>query len=152
MENGTVQEKRKPFQQYHLYTSHCDIISNGITASSRDMKTVALGLYEIAESLNIKCQKRVGPIYADADIFPEFQKSMVVDTQLYGKGLPIVGFFTNTLTNDLMDNVITTESRNHENIAWRMTASALKDSMKDMYCGDLVILGDPSINLTIECM
>lgn len=145
MENGTVQEKRKPFQQYHLYTSHCDIISNGITASSRDMKTVALGLYEIAESLNIKCQKRVGPIYADADIFPEFQKSMVVDTQLYGKGLPIVGFFTNTLTNDLMDNVITTESRNHENIAWRMTASALKDSMKDMYCGDLVILGDPSI-------
>lgn len=145
MENGTVQEKRKPFQQYHLYTSHCDIISNGITASSRDMKTVALGLYEIAESLNIKCQKRVGPIYADADIFPEFQKSMVVDTQLYGKGLPIVGFFTNTLTNDLMDNVVTTESRNHENIAWRMTASALKDSMKDMYCGDLVILGDPSI-------
>lgn len=145
MENGTVQEKRKPFQQYHLYTSHCDIISNGIAASSRDIKTVALGLYEIAESLNIKCQKRVGPIYADADIFPEFQKSMVVDTQLYGKGFPIVGFFTNTLTNDLMDNVVTTESRNHEKIAWRMTASALKDSMKDMYCGDLVILGDPSI-------
>ena len=145
IENGVVQEKRKPFQQYHLYTSNCDIISNGIAASSKDMKTVALGLYEIAESLNVKCQKRVGPIYADADIFPEFQKSMVVDTQLYGKGLPIVGFFTNTLTNDLLDNVVTTESRNHENIAWRMTASALKDSMKDMYCGDLVILGDPSI-------
>lgn len=138
----TIMEKRKPFQQYHLYTSATDIVSNGIKVSAKDIKTAALGLYQIAETFNIKSQQRVGPIYADADIFPEFQKTMIVDTNLYGKGIPIVGAITNTLTNSLLDNF---SSESHEAIAWRMTASALKESMKDMYSGDLILLGDPTV-------
>ena len=144
--NGnTIMERRKPYQQYHMYSSSSDIIGNGIAASTRDMKTAAVGLYEVAESGNIKSQKKVGPIYADVDIYPENQRTMVVDTQLYGKGVPYIGFVTNTLTNDLLDGWASPDSTNHEEIAWRMTASALKDKMKDMYCGDLVILGDPTI-------
>lgn len=137
-----ILEKRKPYQQYHIYTSSTDIIDNKIKASSRDIKTAALGLYQVAESFNIKSQQRVGPIFADADIFPEFQKTMIVDTQLYGKGLPFFGTITNTLTNSLLDNF---SSSPHEKIAWRMTASALKENMKDMYSGDLIVLGDPTV-------
>lgn len=144
MEGQTVMEKRKPFQQYHLYTSSMDIIGNGISASSQNIRTVALGLYQVAETFNVKSQQRVGPIYADADIYPENQKTMVVDTQLYGKGAPVIGFITNSVTNSLLDDYMPL-GEDHEKIAWRMTASALKDSMKDMYQGDLVILGDPSV-------
>ena len=141
-DGNTIMEKRKPFQQYHLYTSATDIISNGIKVSAKDIKTAALGLYQIAETFNIKSQQRVGPIYADADIFPEFQKTMIVDTNLYGKGIPIIGAITNSLTNSLLDNF---SSESHEAIAWRMTASALKENMKDMYSGDLILLGDPTV-------
>ena len=145
--NGAIIERREPYQQYHIYTSATDIIGNGIRASSKDMKTVALGLYEIAETGNIKSQKRVGPLYVDYDIYPEWQKTMMVNTNLYGKGAPIVGVLTNTLANDLLDYSFdeTGTVESHEKIAWRMTAHALKDSVRDMYCGDLVVFGDASI-------
>lgn len=143
-EDHATLEKRKPYQQYHIYTSAMDIVGNGIKATSKDMKTVALGLYEIAEGLNVKSQKRVGPLYADIDIYPEYQKTMVVNTNLYGKGIP---YLSNMLTNDLLDYVADESGGivSHEKIAWRMTASALKDSVKDMYCGDLIVLGDPTV-------
>ena len=145
LDGSTVMERRKPYQQFHIYTSGTDIISNKIKVSSQEMKTAALGLYQIAENFNIKSQKRIGPIYADADIFPEFQKTMIVDTQLYGKGAPIIGcLLTNLVTNDWLDDVLGGKNA-HAQIAWRMTASALKDSMKEMYGGDLIVLGDPSV-------
>lgn len=142
-----ILERRKPYQQFHIYTSTMDIIGDGVKASSKDMKTVALGLYEVAESLNIKSQKRVGPLYVDCDIYPEWQKTMIVNTNLYGKGTMILGTFTNTLANDLLDYEAdeSGEVVSNEKIAWRMTASALKDSVKDMYCGDLIVMGDPTV-------
>lgn len=148
--NGAIQEKRKPFQQYHIYTSATDIIANGIVATSQKMKTVATGLYQVAATFNTKEQHKVGPMYVDFDIFPEYQKSMIVDTQLYGKGAPFIGaaglnFFTSfetidDLTGDEKGNTVSNRA-----IAWRMTASGLKDAMKEMYAGDMVILGDPTI-------
>jgi hypothetical protein len=146
-EGGAVTERRKPFQQFHFYSSASDIISNGIIASKSKMKTAALGLYQVAEALNIKRQEKVGPLFADIDIYPENQKTMIVDTQLYGKGIPIIGYFGGNLLADLFDYAADDKGSvvSHEKIAWRMTASALKDSVKDMYMGDLVVLGDPSI-------
>jgi len=154
--NGAILEKRKPFQQYHIYTSGSDIIANGITATSQKMKTVATGLYQVCATANTKEQHTVGPLYADYDIYPEDQKSMVVDTQLLGKGVPFVGaaglnFFTSFETVDAIvgndeDGALTGgHNMNNKSIAWRMTASALKDSMKEMYAGDMVLLGDPTI-------
>lgn len=144
LDGSTVMERRKPYQQYHIYTSGTDIIDNKIKVSGQDIKTAALGLYQVAETFNIKSQKRIGPIYADADIFPEFQKTMIVDTQLYGKGAPIIGLLTNTITNDWLDDALGGKNA-HAQIAWRMTASALKDNMKEMYSGDLIVLGDPTV-------
>ena len=66
--NGAIIEKRKPFQQYHIYTSGSDIIANGITATSQKMKTVATGLYQVCATANTKEQHTVGPLYADYDI------------------------------------------------------------------------------------
>ena len=138
-----VQERRKPYQQFHIYDSCSDIIGNGIIATKSKMKTVALGLYTKVESLNIKNQEKVGPLYADIDIYPENQKTMIVDTQLLGKGIPYVGAITNSLAQRF--DSICDENTSHEKIAWRMTAAALKDSVKEMYAGDLVVIGDASV-------
>ena len=79
--NDTYVEKRKPFSQYHMYFSDSDIINNDITASSKYIKTNAVGLYKDVVGINTR-DKQVGPIFVDKDIFPEFQKTAVVDTRL----------------------------------------------------------------------
>lgn len=135
-----VQEKRKPYQQFHIYDSSSDIIGNGIIATKSKMKTVALGLYTKVESLNIKNQEKVGPLYADIDIYPENQKTMIVDTQLLGKCSP---YAVSSIAQRF--DSISGENSSYEKIAWRMTAAALKDSVKEMYAGDLVIIGDASV-------
>ena len=154
--DGVIHEKRKPFQQFHMYNSCSDIVGNGITATSQTMKTTATGLYQVAASFNTKEQHKVGPLYADIDIYPENQKSMIVDTQLFAKGIPYIGVATNFITSfEPMDALLSNDEEpgmftgghnmSAKGIAWRMTASALKDSMKEMYAGDLVVLGDTSI-------
>jgi hypothetical protein len=145
--DNIIMEKRKPYQQYHIYSSITDIIKNNITASDKDVKTCAVGLYQMAESGNFKSQHRVGPLWVDIEIFPEEQKTMTVDTQLYGKGIPVVGFLTNSLTNRLANWFADDKGSmtSHDKIAWRMTANALKNSVKDMYQGDLIVLGDPTV-------
>lgn len=145
--NEVLIEKRKPFQQFHIYSSLTDIIKNNITASDKDVKTCAVGLYQMAETGNFKSQHRCGPLWVDVEIYPENQKTMIVDTQLYGKGIPIVGFYTNSITNRLTDWFADDKGSvtSHEKIAWRMTANALKNTVKDMYQGDLIILGDPTV-------
>ena len=154
-EEGVVKEKRKPFQQWHIYTADQDIIGNGIVATNRDMKNVAVGMYQVCEALNLRGQRTVGPLFADWDIWNECQKTMIVDTSLVGKGIPYIGVLTNMIStlrlggnSDLDVDALFPESgifHSHKKIAWKATASALRDSVQDMYAGDLVILGDPSI-------
>lgn len=146
--NGAIHEKRKPYQQFHFYYTGTDIIGNGIVATSRDMKTAAIGLYQTCESFNTKEQHKVGPLFADIDIYPEYQKTMIVDTQLLGKGVPIIGLASNAITSfEIVDSMFDDVGHvvSHEKIAWKMTASALRESMMDMYAGSLVVLGDPSV-------
>lgn len=65
---------------------------------------------------------------------------MTVDTQYLAKGLTVGRYvpFVNTVYNNLFKNT-------GYDIAWRMTASALKNSVKDMYTGELIIIGDPTL-------
>lgn len=152
--DGVIKEKRKPFQQWHIYSDKNDIIGNGIVATARDMHNVAVGMYTESGWLNNESQETVGPLYADWDIYPESQRSMIVDTNLLGKGAPYVGaLLTNGVTNflertvnageDDMSGIISWQSA--KKVAWRATASALRDGVQDMYAGDLVLYGDPSI-------
>ena len=148
MGNSLV-EKRKPFEQYHIYTSYSDIIGNGIRASSRKMKTVAMGLYEVDFGTGSMQQKLETPVYADIDIYPEQQKTMIVDTRLFAKSIPLVSGVMAPIT-DFIDNTFgfgDTKGNyvNNAKMCRQMTTSALVDSMRDMYCGDMVVMGDPSV-------
>jgi len=147
--DGVVKEKRKPFQQWHIYTDVNDIIGNGIVATARDMHNVAIGMFNRCTIFNIETQQTVGPLYADWDIYPESQRSMIVDTNLLGKGPAGVGVFTNWITNIGEDafNLWDDEGAvvNHRKVAWRSTASALREGVMEMYAGDLVLFGDPSV-------
>lgn len=144
--DGTILEKRKPYQQYHIYTSYSDIIKNEIKASSRDIKTNAVGLYRLKKWGTRESQEKTGVLWVDRDIYPEEQKSMLYDTQLWAKGVPIAGAiipFLNWLVDKGSDDKGTLQSG--KEIAWRMTAHALKEAMKDMYTGELIIMGDPTV-------
>ena len=77
-------------------------------------------------------------------IYPEFQKSITVDSQLWAKGIPIMGNMLG-ITAELKGDDVGGTLPNPKEIAWRMTASALKNSMKEMYNGELTVIGYPSI-------
>ena len=153
--NGTWVEKRKPFQQCHLYTSLTDIIDNRIAVSTKDMKTCAVGLYEVYGFMADKVQKRTDPQWVDAAIYPEFQKTMYVDTKLYGmpsRKLGLASDVLNHLTAGVTNSTFLDrgadddgEAKSNYNQAVKMTISALKDGMKEMYQGQFTIIGDPSI-------
>lgn len=145
--NRTItKERRKPFQQYHIYTSYGDIVTNKIRSNAQDVRTCAIGLYESQGVFARKNMKRVGPLWVDYDIYPEYQKTMTVDTQLLAKGTAILGDiipFYNWVQNELADSEGMVQG-GYE-LAWRMTATALKNSIKDMYQGELIVMGDPTV-------
>lgn len=164
----TYYEKRKPFRQWHFYNNMSDIVDNKISASSEKIKTNAIGLYEVE---CVSGMKKTEPMWVDMDIYPEYQKSMVVDTKLYGKSwvkhnaaigtlsaIPLVGRLVDLvmnvpaqITNDLSDDWFATwyDNRgaitNHSNMAEDAVISALKNSMREMYQGYIITLGDPSV-------
>lgn len=140
-----LREKRKPFQQAHIYTSYSDIIENNISASSKYMKTNATGIYYQNGAFGNTSTKKVGPLFADIDIYSEYQKAMTVDTSFIAQGvsIPIIGDlvpYLNSLTTDLG-----WFGNEEEKVAWRITARALKDAVKEMYQGELITIGDPSV-------
>ena len=186
--NDVYVEKRKPFSQYHILLSDNDIISNTITASAKKMCNVATGLYKDKMGW-IEKNKDVGPMWVDKNIYPESQKSMIVDTRLKLKDnnpllnrmdqndmtaggggnfvcdTLVYGFqsFAQSLLNSPFFGWIGTgvsyvaeeylggmfdetgQWSSHKKIAWSSTANALKDSVKEMYQGDITIIGSPSI-------
>lgn len=143
--DGNIYEKRKPFQQYHYIDSYSDIIYNAIKATERDMKTNATGIWQASGWISGRKQETVGPVYLDQNIYPEYQKSMTYDTGLLADGNEgmDVKFITKLAEKfcggDEKDNKVNKE------LARRMTINALKDSVKDMYQGQIAILGSPAI-------
>lgn len=137
-EDGLITEKRKPFQQYHIIDSYSDIIGNNIKASGADIKTVAVPIYKGPGAANKIIEKKLNPIWADWDIYPEFQKTMVVNTGLTWKANKMGALLVNKFKDEWSKS-------GGQKIAWRMGATALKNSFKDMYQGEVIIIGDTSI-------
>lgn len=187
--NDSWIEKRKPFQQFHIYYSDTDIIANDIKASEQLIKTVATGLYQDKYGWYTR-NADVGPMWVDKDIYPEKQKSMLVDTRLKMKdGAPwkasqssvsrddennssfLGDFLGGTLLNTgqailnltggtvmavlgplfeeylwpVIDSISPFDIQHNKKIAWAATANALKESVKEMYQGGIIVIGDPSI-------
>lgn len=78
------------------------------------------------------------------NIYPEYQRTMTVDTGLLAAGN---GWIDLGITNNLSEEwaLDPNDDKVNKATAWRVTANALKDSVKDMYLGDVGIIGDPSI-------
>lgn len=151
---GGFIEKRMPYSQYHVYTSYTDIISDHIAVSTKDIKTCAIGLYEVSGFMNAKVQKRTDPQWVDANIYPEYQRTMLVDTKLFGEPSrklgaisDVLNWFTGGITNSWADRSADDKGdvRNHHSTAVKMTIDALKTQMKEMYQGQLTLIGDPTI-------
>lgn len=133
-----IVEKRKPFQQYHIYTSFTDIIGNTIAASSKDIRTVAVGVYKDDGLLTSKT-KSVGPLYLDIDIYPENQTMTTINCDFEHRSFDL------PITVPVVGAVKELWSEDGYKTAWRATANGLKNTVKDMYTGELIIMGDPSI-------
>ena len=142
--NGAIVEKRKPFQQFHYYDSYNDIIYNSLKASETNMKTNAVGTWEGTDWLWGTAQQSVGPIYLDIDIYPEYQKSMMVDTGLIAGGdggidIPMLNALSEKFNYDEY------QGRVNKSLAEKVTTNVLRQSVKDMYDGEICILGDSSL-------
>lgn len=139
--NAQLVEKRKPFQQYHIYTSYTDILSNGITASDKEIKTCAVGIYQAPGVFVGHSSKSIGPLYLDIDIYPENQKMTTINCNFEYINLDLLPF-TIPIFDKLMDEL--SETGGYQ-IAWRATANGLRETVKDMYTGELIVIGDPTV-------
>ena len=143
-QNGIVYEKRKPFQQFHYFDSYNDIIYNTIKASEKNMKTNAIGTWQSTDYIWGTSQDTVGPIFLDMNIYPEYQKSMTVDTGLIGGGNGGLNLGVTTHLAEQWENSANSDKVN-KSLVEKVTTNVLRDSIKDMYEGELCIIGDPSI-------
>ena len=144
MTDGKYIEKRKPFQQFHYYDSYTDIIYNSIKASEKNMKTNATGIWEGTDIIWGSEQKTCGPIYLDMNIYPEYQKSMTVDTGLIAAGnggidVPFITHFAEDW------NLNANADKVNKTLAERITLNTLRESVMNMYTGELCVIGDPSV-------
>lgn len=136
---GGIRERRKPYQQYHIFTSYTDIIDNQMSASATNVRTNAMGIYRGAKLLSEQI-KTIGPLYVDIDIYPENQKSTTIDCGFEYKATDF------PITIPIYDWVKDEFSENGGyQIAWRTTAMGLQETIKDMYTGEIIVMGDPTI-------
>lgn len=173
--NKEILEKRKPYQQYHIYDSTTDIIGNNIEASSAKTKTCAIGIYQVDATFNDVVTKRTEPIFVDREIYSEFQKTMMYDTKLYGRsnipgmgklavmgaaggfalggiagaivgalGAALVGGIL-PIMNEFDEYIPSAYLKTHADNAAIMTMSGLRDAMREMYQGELIVIGDPTV-------
>lgn len=107
-------QPRRPYMQNKFYMSAYDIIENNIKASEDNIFTNVIVNYD---------GKQTPVLYADADIRFDKQKTRVVEADIVAK-------FADFYTSEVM--------------ATYFGHSTLRDSMKDMYKGNLLVLGDPT--------
>lgn len=128
--NEDIIENVKTFRQLHIYDDFSDIISNQIGLNSE-------GVYTIVKPVMIKKggeNKELQEVYVDKNIYPNVQKLITIDTSV-------------DTTGGLESNVwgIHLNWKNEEICAYRIASSALRDFVKEMYNGYLLVTGDPTV-------
>lgn len=111
---------RKAYSQTHIYDSNMNIIKNDIKASATNMYTNVMGIYNEPDG-----EKRTKMVSIDSDIYTQFQRTAVVHMPIQATK------FTNYWTQG--------------KYAEAAAASELRDYVKDMYQGELVVMGDPTV-------
>lgn len=128
--------KSKTFRQMHYVDSQTSILSNDIKTMEDNIYTVAVGVLQDEGEL-----RTTRPVFVDTNIWPEKQKTMNVDTTLNAKGVwlfdktPLVGGLLNKPFKWAFD----------EGVALKIAASQLRDSVKKMYDGYIMIAPNPTM-------
>lgn len=130
-----VVEIRQPFQRMHHVDSFSHILANGIIESSDDIYTV------VTATSN---KKHPVTVYFDKSAPAEKQKEKSVDTGLFWDKPGILGsiMHPSALIRDFNKHMNGSED---ETSAKRVALWHLKESLKDIYQGEIIVLGDPSI-------
>lgn len=121
-----VGAERRTLSQLRIYQSHSDILSNNIKASDQYMYTNVMGVYGEKDA-NGKGGKKTRIMQADSDIYDDKQKTAIVHLPLSNNATWGTGFWT------------------QDKYAEACTTSALRDFIKDMYQGELLVMGDPTV-------
>ena len=129
---------QKPFRQVRVISSICNLIDNKIKSSDK-IHTICQAM----SKFNGTIAKDNSPswsnmMYLDTDIYPEHQKILYTSSGLYATTAQNAQDIL-PLNFHLLTGYYTRKSTNNAAV------SILMDSVKDMYQGHLVILGDPSI-------
>ena len=111
--------RTEALSQFRVYSSIFDIVKNDIKATEEFLYTNVIATYDGGK-------KQTMIIQADTDIVTEKQKTAIVNTSIEADM-----WIKNTFT--------------QERYAEITAASALKNYMKDMYQGELIVLGDPTV-------
>jgi hypothetical protein len=153
LENGVIPQNdsienyklKKPFCQIHLLDSYNDIISNNIIADKTNLYTAVMATFNTSGILQLlhlypkpdekNPNAMTIPVYADICINPQDRRMAIVDSDIYmgllaGKVQEIQQHFTG----DVFMNIPNT-----------VAANKLKEYIKDMYQGSLLVIGDPTI-------
>ena len=135
-----LQPKTKPFMQFHTYNSYGNIIDNRIKASSDGLFTNVI-VQMTADQILGKRGTTIAPVtvFADKDIDAHIQRTTMIDSHIYSKApIPFDPLFIRVI--EKIEGKISTE--NH---LWSIGASAVRDYLKDMYRGELIVFGDPTV-------
>lgn len=123
-----VVEKIKPFSQVHIYDSFGNILGNTIRASSELLIHNCTVTYSVSGELKVSSL-----IQADKYIKSDLQRTQIITTNViqdfvgWDKANQYLGF-----------SIERTVVRN-------IGISHIRDSFKDMYQDDLIVIGDPSV-------
>jgi beta-N-acetylglucosaminidase/murein DD-endopeptidase MepM/ murein hydrolase activator NlpD len=125
-------ELTKPFGQFHIYTGQEDIIGNNIKVVGSNLTTTVIPIYHEGSG-----DTQISPVWADYNILGSFQKTTIVDTGL-------ADYWFKTLGIKQAMNLFGSNNK-YQNYSMRFAQRAVAESFKDMYQGELIIIGDPSV-------
>lgn len=153
-----VQNKlSKPYQQWHIYTSLDNILDNSIKATAMGMYTNVIGSYQASVSSILGSllgkvtdlvfatntsgdHEATVTAYADQDIYPQFQRTTYIDTGIRVDSRGLLTYIVNAIP-----GVGTIRVEQQKAVAFAVAQSAVRDYLRDMYDGELVVIGDPSV-------
>lgn len=126
-DHGNVTEKIKTFRQTHFYNCVDSIIDNNIVVSEHDLKTAVQPIaYKGADRQ--QGEDDLQQVFLDRNIYPSYQKIANIDTSININGRPILD-----------------RSRSGEATTYRVARASLKEYVKNMYGGKIVVTGDPTV-------
>lgn len=121
----------KPLMQAHVLNSFHDIIDNSLVATGRNLYTNVVALYQEG---NDKGDVKAAPtVHADRNILSEYQKTKIIDTGTIQDYIGPDGIYSFFGLNTGRQRAI------------RIATRELQDIFRDMYQGDITILGDTTI-------